>query len=39
MAYFSYSKIWESELDGIVSKRDILQDLNIIQLTLEVHDT
>ena len=28
-----------SEFDGIVSKRDKLQDLNINQLKLEVHDT
>ena len=39
MAYISYNKLWESELDGIVSKRDKLQDLNINQLKLEVHDT
>ena len=39
MAYISYNKLWESEFDGIVSKRDKLQDLNINQLTLEVHDT
>ena len=39
MAYISYNKIWESELDGIVSKRDKLQHLNINQLKLEVHDT
>ena len=39
MAYISYNKIWESELDGIVSKRDKLQGLNINQLKLEVHDT
>ena len=39
MAYMSYKKLWESESDGIVSKRDKLQDLNIIQLKLEVHDT
>ena len=39
MAYISYNKLWESELDGIVSKRDRLQDLNINQLKLEVHDT
>ena len=35
----SYNKLWESEFDGIVSKRDKLQDLNINQLKLEVHDT
>ena len=39
MAYISYNKLWESEFDGIVSKRDKLQDLNITQLKLEVHDT
>ena len=39
MAYISYNKLWENEFDGIVSKRDKLQDLNNIQLKLEVHDT
>ena len=39
MAYMSNNKLWESEFDGIVSKRDKLQDLNINQLKLEVHDT
>ena len=39
MAYLSYNKLWESEFDGIVSKRDKLQDANISQLKLEVHDT
>ena len=39
MAFISYNKLWESEFDGIVSKRDKLQDLYIIQLKLEVHDT
>ena len=39
MAYFSYHKLWESEFDGVVSKRDKLQDLNINQFKLEVHDT
>ena len=38
MAYISYNKLWESEVDGIVSKRDELQDLNINQLKLEVYD-
>ena len=38
MAYISYNKLWESEFDGIVSKRDKLQDLNISKLKLEVHD-
>ena len=39
MAYISFNKLWESEFGGIVSKRDKLQDLNINQLKLEVHDT
>ena len=39
MACISYNKPWESEFDGIVSKRDKLQDSNINQLKLEVHDT
>ena len=39
MAYISYNNLWESEFDGIVSKRDKLQDANISQIKLEVHDT
>ena len=39
MAYISYNKLWESEFDGIVSKREKQQDANISQLKLEVHDT
>ena len=39
MAYISYNKLWESEFDGIVSKRDKLQDLNFIHSKLEVYDT
>ena len=39
MAYISYNKLWESEFDGIVSRRDKLQDLNINNLKLEVYDT
>ena len=39
MAYISYNNLWESEFDGIVSKRDKIQDLNFNQLKLEVHDT
>ena len=39
MAYISYNKLWENEFDGIVSRKDKLQDLNISQLKLEVHDT
>ena len=39
MAYISCNELWESEFDGIVSRRDKLQDLKINQLKLEVHDT
>ena len=39
MACISYNKLWESEFDGIVSKRDKLQDANTSQLKLEIHDT
>ena len=39
MAYISYNKLWESYFDGIVSKRDKMQHLNIYRLKLEVHDT
>ena len=39
MGYIPYNKLGESEFDGIVSKRDKLQDLNINQLKLEVNDT
>ena len=39
MAYISYNRLWESEFDGIVSKRDKLQDSNINQLKLGVYDT
>ena len=31
MAYFSYNNLWESEVDGIVSKKDKLPGLNISQ--------
>ena len=39
MAYMSYNRLWESEFDNIVSKRDKLQDSNFNQLKLEVHDS
>ena len=39
MAYIRYNKLWESAFDGIVSKRDKLQDSNISQLKLEIDDT
>ena len=39
MACICYNKLWESEFNGIVSKRDKLQDLNSNEIKLEVHDT
>ena len=38
MAYISHIKLWESEFDGIVSRRDKLQDANINQLKLKVYN-
>ena len=39
MADKFYNKLWESEFDGVVSKRDKLQDANISQLKVEVYDS
>ena len=39
MAYIFYNKLWESEVDNTVPKRDKLQDMNMNQVKLEVHDT
>ena len=39
MAYISYIKLWESEFDNIVSKKDKGQDMNVNQLKFQVHDT
>ena len=39
MADISHNKLWESKFDGIVSKKDNIQDLNFNQSKLEVHDT
>ena len=39
MASISYSKLWESEFDNIVSKKDKVQDLNNNQFKLELHHT
>ena len=39
MIYISYNKLWESEVDGIVSRKNKLQDLNINQLKHEVHNS
>ena len=37
MVYISYNKVCEPEFDGIVSKTDKLQDLNINQLKLDTY--
>ena len=39
MSYISLKKLCEPEFDGIVSKRDKLQDLIINHLKFEIHDT
>ena len=39
MAYTPYIKLWGSELDNIVSKKNKIQDMKINQLKLEVYDT
>ena len=39
MAYISYNKLWESEVDCIVSKSYKLKDSNINQTNFEKHDT
>ena len=38
MACISYNKLWESEFDGIVSKRDKLQDAKNSQIKLKVNE-
>ena len=39
MDYISYNKLWESEFDNMVCKRDKLQDLKLGHLKFEVYDT
>ena len=39
MAFISSKKLWESEFDNIVSKKDKVQDSHIDQIKLEVHDS
>ena len=39
MAYISYNKLWKNEFDVIVSEKYKLQDIDINQIKLEVHDT
>ena len=38
MAYISYNRLWKSEFDNIVSKKDKVQDVKINQLKLKVND-
>ena len=38
MAFISCNNFWESEFDNIVLKTDKVQDVNINQLKLGVHD-
>ena len=38
MANISYEELWESDINGIVSRRDKFQDANISQLELEVSE-
>ena len=35
MAYISYNKLWESDFDNIVSKKDKVQDIKINQKNLK----
>ena len=39
MAFITYNKLWEIEFDNIVSTKDKIQDINLNQLILSVHDT
>ena len=39
MACISYNKLWESEFDNIIRKKDKIQDMNINQLKLQVYET
>ena len=39
MACISYNKLWESEIDEIVSKKYKVQDLKANQLKLEIYDS
>ena len=39
MAYISYTKLWESECDNIVSRKGKVLDMTVSQVKLEIHDT
>ena len=38
MACISYNKLWESELDNIISRKDKVQDLSINQLKFRLYE-
>ena len=35
MAYITYRKLWESEIDNIVSKKEKVQNLNVNQINFK----
>ena len=39
MAYICYKRLWETEFVDIASKKDKMQDINLNQIKLKVHDT
>ena len=39
MEYKSYNNLWANDFDNIVFEKDKLQDNDLNQLKLEVHDT
>ena len=39
MAYLPYKHLWESEFDNFVSIKEKVQDMNIKNLKLELHDS
>ena len=39
MAYISYEELWQSDFDNIVFKKERVQDSNINQLKLQLHDS
>ena len=39
MAYIKFKKLWESEFDTIICRKDKVQDIKFNQLKLKVNDT
>ena len=39
MSYVRYNNLGESKINGIDSKREKLQDMKIIQVKLDIHDS